>query len=136
MFRGRFLFRFLAGVLILLLLAFGGYALVQTGISQGYALGLQAAGAETAPALPPVGFYPAYGFAPFWGFGLARFLIGLFIFFILLRLLFLPWMFRWGRWGGHGRGKWGHRHWGPPPWTDEQEAQDDQGQEGQVPGEA
>lgn len=136
MFRRQFVFRLLAAGLLLLLLAFGGYALVQMGISQGYALGLQAAGAETAPALPPMGFYPGYGIAPFWGFGLARFVLGLFLFFILLRLLFLPWMFRRGRWGHPGHGKWGHKHWGPPPWAEEQGAQEDPGRESQVPGEA
>ncbi len=135
MFRRRYFLRFLAGLLFVALLAFGGYTLVQSGISQGYALGLQAAAGE-AVTPPPAAFYPAYGFAPFWGFGLARFFFGLLIFFILVRLLFLPWMFRGARWGHHGPGKWSHKHWGPPPWAEDEAYDEEPGRESPSPGEA
>jgi hypothetical protein len=96
------------------LLAWGGYALFQGGYAQGYQAALMAhSGANgDVPAQPAYGYLPAWGWfgAPFfhpfgWLFGIGFFL---FIFFVIGGL------FRFGgrRYYGGGPGHWGH---GPDP---------------------
>lgn len=118
MFRtGFFVFRVLAGLLLIAVLVAGGFGIFRAGQAQGYALGAAAAsaGAVTTPA-QPAPLYPAmpyawpgyYGphFSPFgWIFGLLFF--GGLVFF---GLMVLGGLFRMGRgmrhahdWKGHGQ---------------------------------
>jgi len=133
MFRRRFFAGFLVTALVLVLLAIGGYALLQTGISQGYALGLQAAGSEAAPEVLPFAA-PLYRYPPYhgFGFGIGRMLLILFFIFVGVRLLFLPWMFRRSRWGYSGPHGGHPSSWGPPPWA-RKEAEGGRSQEADPP---
>ncbi len=131
MVRRGFFFRIVMLVVIIALLTLGGYTIYQSGLGQGYALGLQAGGAERGagvPQMPVAPFYPyGFGFVPFlWGIGLF-FKIGFFlILFLLLARLFF-WGFAWRRAGGPGGRHWG-RHWehhgSPPSWHGEREDQE------------
>jgi hypothetical protein len=118
-------------VIFLGLLAIGGYAIFQAGVSQGYSAAIITEGLEGAEGIVPrggFGFFPyrygyGFGFSPFfWGIGWIFRVLFFFLFFgFIFRLLF----FR-RAWGWHGR----HRsrkdwkaHWeqyqgGKPPWMD------------------
>jgi len=132
MFRGHFIFRFVAFVVLIGILIGGGALVFRAGESQGYALGLAASGKElTAPgAVPAPGMLPGtpyygYGFyrpvffpffAPFGFLGGGLFL--LFFFFVIsgfFRLLF------WGRAGMWRGGPGHHGTWGgpTPPWANQ-----------------
>ena len=116
----------LIGVLLLMgLIAGGGFMAYRAGVAQGIAQAPEVAEAiqqaaengQVAPVPPMYGYgygYPyAWGYRPHFGFFPFGFLGGiffLFLFFGVLRFLFFrPW--RWGYYGHH------HGHpWGGPPW--------------------
>ena len=64
--------------------------------------------------------YPVHGMRPHFGFfpfgGMFGFILFIFLFFGLIRLIFRPWGWHYGHM--HGRGPWkGYgRYWGTPPW--------------------
>jgi len=121
-----FLWRGLAGVILISLLIGGGVAIHYVGWSRGYAMGqLAAEGEESATAPYWFGYRRPLGFAPLM-FG-----VGLILKIGLLLLLFgaIARLFRFAVWGIAGGPMWGgprarylrrvHRRWahGPvPPW--------------------
>lgn len=134
--RGSFVLR-LIGILLLVGLMIGGGAMVyRAGVAQGIAQAPQVAtaisnAAESGQALPVPGYgygygYPYYGIRPHFGFfpfgGIFGFILFIFLFFGLMRLIFFR-RWAWGYGRMHGRGPWkGHGgHWGPPPWAREGE---------------
>lgn len=103
------IFRFIAFLLLLGLLAVVGTSIYNAGVSAGIATDIGNAIASGAP-VPPGYYYGPYAGAP-WGqgFGFGGFLLGLlflFLFFGLLRAIF-----GWGRWNGH-HGGGGYSKWG------------------------
>jgi hypothetical protein len=101
-FRGRFLFRFLAALLLIGILVGGAVMLYQAGMAQGYAMGVAASGKAVQP--PSAGmpyYYP--GFYPgFWrpGFFWPGPFFGLFFFGGLIFLFFfIGGLFRARAWG-------------------------------------
>ena len=139
MFRRGFFTRALGAILILILLAVGGYAIHRAGVAQGYAIGLQTAGVEPGslpegiPDQVPPMLYPGYGW---YGYGYARpffggfgfifpLFFGLLFFFLITRLIFRP-MFGWG-WGG--RHAYWKRYGGVPPWAKDWEKDEEKGNE-------
>lgn len=126
--RGSFVLR-LVGILLLVGLMIGGGVMAyRVGVTQGIAQAPVVAealsnAAESGQGLPAPGYgygYPVYGMRPHFGFfpfgGIFGFILFLFLFFGLLRLVFFrPWHYG----PMHGRGPWkeyGHP-WGPPPWA-------------------
>lgn len=129
MFRGNFFFRAIAALILVGLLAAGGYFIFQAGQAQGYAMGVAASAASAAPGgsssgvAPSVpvqpgvapymypgyyypGFYRPHFFFPFWGpFGLLIPLLFFFLIIGLFRAIF------WRRGHGYGPGYYGHGHW-------------------------
>ncbi len=115
MFRaGSFLVRFLLALLLIGMLATGGYMLFQAGQAQGYALGLQAAGQEGQPAAPEVYglpyYYPGYLHSPHFFFFPFGPLLG-FLFWGLLIFFVFRGVFHRRNWAGPG-----HHHAYPPHW--------------------
>ena len=125
-----FAFRLIAVLLLIGLVAAGGYAAYRTGIAQGVAQAPEVASAiaqaaesgQPVPVPPMYGYgypygwgYPRhFGFFPFGGICLSIFFI--FLFFGLLRFAFFrPWHRGWGHHGHWGR-KW---EGGVPPMFDE-----------------
>jgi hypothetical protein len=119
----------LVGVLLLIgLMAGGGFMAYRAGVAQGIAQAPQVAeaisraaenGQQVAPVAPMYGYgygYPyAWGYRPHFGFfpfGFFGAILFIFFFFGLLRFLFFrPWRMGWGYYGHH------HGHpWGGPPW--------------------
>lgn len=103
------IFRFIAALLLVALLAVVGVSIYNAGVSAGIATDVGNAIASGAPV--PAGYYygPYVGHPWGAGFGFGGFLIGLlflFFFFGLLRAIF-----GFGRWGGHhgGYARWGGR---------------------------
>ncbi len=140
MFRSSFVFRFVAMIVFLGLLAGAGFMAYRAGEARGYALGVtttqqslqsgtpQIGQGQVNPAVPvaPYG-YPGYfyGYRPhfFFPFGLLFFPFALLFFFFVIGGLFR--FMLWGVFGraafGHGQwrhahGPWGHHHgpWGQP----------------------
>ncbi len=118
--KSSFLVRFLGAVLLIALLAGGGYMAFRAGQAQGYTLGAASAigeqSAASAAALPayPMPYARHYGmgmhFSPFMGFfGFIPMLIGLCIVFWLFRLVF--WGPRHMHHGHWGCGPYMHHHW-------------------------
>jgi hypothetical protein len=121
MFNRRFFVAPLIGLIIIGLLILGGYALYNTGWSQGYTLGQLAAGHEGQAVAP----YMPFGF----GFpGPLLTILLLLLLFVVISKLFhlLIWTMIGGRWMMAGgpwhmadgpQGRHWHRHHGPmPPW--------------------
>jgi hypothetical protein len=109
-YRGSFFVRILLALVLLGVLAVGGYLIFQAGQAQGYALGQAAAGqAPGAQALPYPGYFPypmyyrGFIFPPFFGL----FCLGglLFLFFIALGGFFRP-----RYWHRHPHGP-SYEHW-------------------------
>lgn len=119
MFRNGFIFRLIGVLLLLGLVAAGGYFAYKAGLAQGIAQAPEVAEAirEGAPVPPmydyrPYGLgYPYhFGFFPFGGICLSIFF--LFLFLGLLRMVFCPWR--------HSKQNW-NRKWegGAPPMFEE-----------------
>ena len=130
--RGSFVLR-LIGVLLLVGLMIGGGAMAyRAGVAQGIAQAPEVAKAISSAAqngqglpAPAYGYgYPFYGFHPHFGFfpfGVFGFILIIFLFFGLMRLIFFrPWAWHYGHM--HGRGPWkGYGGpWGTPPWAREE----------------
>jgi len=103
-----FIFRFVAALLLVGLLAVVGVSIYNAGVSAGIATDIGSAIASGAPV--PAGYYHGPYVGQPWGhgFGFGGFLLGLlflFLFFGLLRAVF-----GWGRWG-HYRGDGGPSRW-------------------------
>jgi len=120
--------RFVAALVLIVVIAAIGYFAFQAGIAQGSPVTIEAPSGETVPAPYP---YYGYGYGhgmpfhrPFgFGFGFFGFLLLLFLFFAALRAFrFLFWGPRWG-WGHHsghgGQGPWGRWENGMPPMFEE-----------------
>ena len=135
--RGSFALR-LIGILLLVGLMIGGGAMAyRAGVAQGIAQAPEVASAISSAAqngqglpAPAYGYgygYPFYGFHPHFGFfpfGIFGFILFIFLFFGLMRLIFFrPWAWHYGHM--HGRGPWkGYGGpWGTPPWAREDEAE-------------
>ena len=131
--RGSFVLR-LIGVLLLVGLMIGGGAMAyRAGVAQGIAQAPEVARAISNAAqngqglpAPTYGYgygYPFYGFHPHFGFfpfGIFGFILIIFLFFGLMRLIFFrPWAWHYSHM--HGRGPWkGYGvPWGTPPWARE-----------------
>ena len=107
----------------------GGVMAYRAGVAQGIAQAPEVADALSSAAengeglpIPAYGYgYPVYGMRPHFGFfpfgGIFGFILFIFLFFGLMRLIFRPWGWHYGHM--HGRGPWkGYgRHWGTPPWA-------------------
>ena len=112
------LFRFIAAVALVGLIAIVGYGIYDAGVGAGLAEAARTAVASGDPApgvYYPGPYYHGWGYGHGWGFGIFGFLFlifGILLFFGLLRAAF-----GWGRWGG-GRGGWS-RHDGPRGHLDE-----------------
>ena len=131
---GSFVWRLIGVLLLIGLMIGGGVMAYRAGIAHGIAQAPEVASAisnaaESGEGLP----FPAYGYGypvhrmrPHFGFfpfgGIFGFILFIFLFFGLMRMIFRPW--GWHYYGHmHGRGPWkGHgRYWGPPPWVREGE---------------
>lgn len=120
----QFLIWTLLTLLIIALLAGGGFAAYRFGYSQGYAVNLEATIGEEGIVSPwgfgyPGRYFgPGMGFSPFPHVGGLLFGIGIFILILVLigkSLRYLFWRTACGPEGAWARG-W-HRHHGPiPPW--------------------
>ena len=117
-------FRFIAFLLLVGLLAVVGVSIYNAGVSAGIGSDVGHAIASGAPI--PAGYYGPYVGHPWgFGFGFGGFLIGIFFLFLFFGLIRA--IFGFGRWGGHhGRGYgygggykgWGDRHDGPRDFLD------------------
>ena len=139
--RGSFVLRLIGALLLVGLMIGGGVIAYRAGVAQGIAQAPAVAevlsnAAESGQGLPVPAYgygYPYHGFRPHFGFfpfgGIFGFILFIFLFFGLMRLIFFrPWAWHYGHM--HGRGPWkGYgRYWGPPPWArenDEGEAEAD-----------
>jgi hypothetical protein len=115
------IFRFVAALLLVGLLAVVGVSIYNAGISEGIARDVGSAIASGAPV--PAGYYypgPYYGHWGFGGFGFFGIIFGIFFLFLIFGLIRAA--FGWGRWGGYrggGYSKWGGHHGGPREYLDE-----------------
>jgi hypothetical protein len=132
--RGSFVVLRLIGALLLVgLMIGGGMMAYRAGMVQGIAQAPAVAealsnAAESGQGLPVPAYgygyrYPVYGLRPHFSFfpfgGIFGFILFIFLFFGLMRLIFRPWTWHYGPM--HGRGPWkGYGHpWGTPPWARE-----------------
>ena len=128
--RGSFALRLIGILLLVGLMIGGGVMAYRTGVTHGIARAPEVAealssAAESGQVAPVPGYgygYPGYRMYPHFGFfpfsGIFGFILFIFLFFGLIRLIFFrPWGWHYGHM--HGRGPWkGHgRHWGGPPWA-------------------
>jgi hypothetical protein len=99
------IFRFIAALLLVGLLAIVGVSIYNAGVSAGIATDVGNAIASGAPV--PAGYYygPYVGHPWGGGFGFGGFLIGIFFLFIFFGLIRAA--FGFGRWGGHRGGGYG-----------------------------
>jgi hypothetical protein len=137
--RGSFVLRLIGALLLVGLMIGGGVMAYRAGVAQGIAQAPAVAealsnAAESGQGLPVPAYgygYPYYGFRPHFGFfpigGIFGFILFLFLFFGLMRLIFFRrWAWHYGHM--HGRGPWkGYGGpWGTPPWAREGEEDDEQ----------
>jgi len=134
--RGSFVLRLIGALLLIGLLIAGGAMAYRAGVVQGIAQAPEVAtaisnAAESGQGLPIPAYgygYPYYGFRPHFGFfpfgGIFGFILFIFLFFGLMRLLFFR-RWAWGYGHMHRHGHWkGYGPWGPPPWV--REGEDDE----------
>jgi len=132
MFRNGLVFRIVGALLLIGLIAAGGYMTYHAGIAQGIsqapavatAISKAAENGQGAP-IPPMmyghgydyGYYPMYGFHHFgfFPFGICGSILFLFLFLGIIKMIFFRGMMHRG-WEGRKHGPWG-RHWedGVPP---------------------
>ncbi|MDY7075542.1 MAG: hypothetical protein SXV54_01330 [Chloroflexota bacterium] len=120
-----FLVKAMVALVVIVLLATGGYAVYRTGWSQGYAAGQLATKGEEGATIPP-GFHPGrpFGFAPHRVSLLLTVILGLLflaltgklIRFVIWGAAFHPMMA--GSWPRHWRrtARWHRMHGPTPPW--------------------
>ena len=136
--KGSFVWRLVGAWLLIGLMIGGGVMAYRAGVVHGIAQAPEVASAisnaaESGEGLP----YPAYGYGypahrtrPHFGFfpfgGIFGFILFIFLFFGLMRMIFRPWGWHYGHM--HGRGPWkGYgRTWGPPPWAREGEEDEEE----------
>jgi hypothetical protein len=115
--RGSFIFRLLAAIVLIGLLAAGGYALYNVGYAHGFAEGAVAEIPQAQDGFRMMPWFAYghglmrlhFGFSPFMG--ILGFLFVALLFFALLRLVFRPW-------GMHPMYAHGYPPaWGTPPWA-------------------
>ena len=125
---GSFVWRLIGVLLLVGLMIGGGVMAYRAGVVHGIAQSPEVASAISSAAesgdglpFPAYGYgYPAYRMRPHFGFfpfgGIFGFILVLFLFFGLMRMIFRPWGWHYGHM--HGRGPWRKhgRYWGPPPW--------------------
>jgi len=138
MFRNGLVFRIIGAVLLIVLVAAGGFMAYRAGVAQGVmqapavatAISKAAESGQTAP-IPPMMYDRGYGYGygyPMYGhhFGFFPFgaicgsILFLFIFLGIMRMIFFRGMWHRGWEGHHMHGPWG-KHWGNgvPPMFDE-----------------
>jgi hypothetical protein len=136
MFRNGLVFRIIGALLLIGLVAAGGFMAYNAGIAQGVsqapvvatAISKAVENGQVAPVPPMYGREYGYGYGyPMYGHHFGFFPIGaicgsilfLFLFLGLIRMIFFRGMMHRG-WEGHKHGPWG-RHWenGVPPMFDE-----------------
>ena len=122
--RGSSVLRLIGALLLVGLMIAGGVMAYRAGVAQGIAQAPAVAEAlsnatESGQGLPVPAYgygYPVYGLRPHFGFfpfgGILGFILFIFLFFGLLRLIFRPWAWHYG--SMHGRGlcplpKYAHR---------------------------
>jgi hypothetical protein len=126
--RGSFVWRLIGIVLLIGLVIGGGVMTYRAGVAQGVAQAPEVAAAisdaaESGGAFPGFGYgYPMTRMHPRFGFfplgGILGFILFIFLFFGLMRLIF----FR--RWAWHPGHKYGHgRPWDMPPWAENKEGE-------------
>jgi hypothetical protein len=124
--KSSIIFRVLAAIVLVAVMAGGVFMAFQAGQAQGYALSASAEGGAqagaAAPQTPVMPYYPGrfgHHFFPFMGiFGFIPLLIGLCLFFGLIRMILWgprrhhcgPWMY-----GPYGNSPWHGEH-GEHPW--------------------
>jgi hypothetical protein len=133
--RGSFALRLIGVLLLVGLMIGGGVMAYRAGVTQGITQAPEVARAISSAAesgqgmpVPAYGYgygYPSYGFRPHFGFfpfgGIFGFILFIFLFFGLMRLIFFrPWAWHYGHM--HGRGSWKGNGgpWGTPPWAREE----------------
>jgi hypothetical protein len=144
MFKGSFVFGLIGALLLIGLMAGGGYMAYQAGFAQGTAQAPEIAqaisqAAESGQGAPIQPLY-GYGYGPrgLWGYphhigffplgGILGGLFFLFLFFGLLRMIFFrPWHMGWGHYGPW-RGSQGGP-WGGPPWMKQEGEQKEESPE-------
>lgn len=132
MFRNGFIFRLIGVLLLIGLVAAGGFMAYKAGMAQGTLQAPEVAAAienaaEEGQSVPPMAGY-GYGYPHGYGFGYHHHfgffpggfcfsILFIFLFFGFLRMIF----FRGWRhgWGHHGHGPWGKWEGGVPPMFDE-----------------
>jgi hypothetical protein len=130
--KGSFVWRLIGVIVLIGLVVGGGVMAYQAGVAQGIAQAPEVAQALSNAAedgaalpLPKYGYglgYPAYGMRPHFGTfpfaGILGSILFVFLFFGLLRLVFLrPWAWHYGPMRGYWKG---YSHpWGTPPWVQE-----------------
>ena len=135
--KGSFVWRLIGVLLLVGLMIGGGVMAYRAGMAQGIAQAPVVAealsnAAESGQGLSVPGYgyghgYPVYGMRPHFGFfpfgGIFGFILFIFLFFGLMRLIFFR-RWAWGYGHMHGRGHWKGRGgpWGTPPWAREGEA--------------
>ena len=116
----RFVFRILAGSVLIGVIAGIGYLAFNAGVAQGTASQMPVAQPDgPAVGVPP---YPPFGYGmpywrpfPFFGMGCFAPLLGIFLLFLALRLFgFIFWGHRWGHWH-HGPWRAGWTEGEAPP---------------------
>lgn len=126
MYRNGLVFRIIGVLLLIGLIAAGGFMVYQTGITQGVsqapavatAISLAAENGQAAP-VPPMMYPYVNGYGPgyyshmygfhhfgFFPFGICGSIFFLFLFFGLIRMIFFRGMWHRG-WGDHKHGSWG-----------------------------
>jgi hypothetical protein len=90
MFRRFFVLRILFSIVVVALIALGGFAIYRAGLTQGYMTGLQAASSAGNPVVPnnfpvPWGYY-----GPFGGFPVLLPILAIFVLLIIVRLALFP----------------------------------------------
>lgn len=131
--RGSFIWRLIGVLLLIGLMIGGGVMAYRAGVAQGITQAPEVAealssAAESGQAAPMPGYgygygYPIHGMRPHFGFfpfgGIFGFILFIFLFFGLMRLIFRP---RWYPMEPGMRGHWHGHPWGSPPWAKEGEA--------------
>jgi len=129
--KGSFIWRLIGVLLLVGLIVGGGVMVYRAGVAHGIVQAPEVAealsnAAESGQVLPVPAYgynYPSYRMRPHFSFfsfgGIFGFILFIFLFFGLMRLIFRPWGWNYGHMYGHGHWKGHGRYWGPPPWEHE-----------------
>lgn len=129
MFRNGFwIWRLLAGLILIGGLIFAGVLLFQAGHAQGYAQGVAVSGEEIQPAAPPASIFPGYYHRPHLFFFPFGGLFGMLLWGFLI-FAFFGFLFRRRLWQHGGTNIHGYA----PPWSKPQPAESGQEKESGPP---